>query len=52
MLGMDELNVNWSVFEKINDEKEKLEHPSLFNMGSSGLHLIPATFETGTQVSA
>ena len=33
-------------------EREKLEHPPLFNMGNCGLHLIHRTFETDIQANA
>ena len=46
MLGMDGLNVNWCVFDKISAEKEKY-HAPLFNVGSCDLHLIHGVFETG-----
>ena len=47
MLGMDGLNVNWCVFDKINVEREKHNHAPLFNVCSCGLHTIHGAFETG-----
>ena len=47
MLGMDGPNVNWCVFDKINEEREKHNYAPLFNVGICGLHLIHGAFETG-----
>ena len=47
MLGMDGPNVNWLIFDKLNGEREKHNHLSLYNIGSCGLHSIHGAFETG-----
>ena len=47
MLEMDGPNVNCVIFDKLNGEREKHNHSSLYNMVSCGLHSIHGAFKTG-----
>ena len=50
-VGMDGPNVNWSFYDKLNDERNELTLPELFYTGSCGLHILPGSFKTGANAT-
>lgn len=46
-VGMDGPNVNWSFYDKLNEERKELTLPELLHTGSCGLHILHGAFKTG-----
>ena len=48
-LSMDAPATNWSVFEKMSDQRKSDEIPCLENMGSCGLHTVSSAIQNGAK---
>ena len=48
-LSMDGPATNWSVFEKMSDQRKNDEIPCLENIGSCGLHTVSNTLQNGAK---
>jgi hypothetical protein len=47
-LSMDGPNVNWKLYNNINEERrENEQYPGLIDVGSCGLHVVHGAFRTG-----
>ena len=50
-VGMDGSNVNWSFYNKLNNERNELTLPELLHTGSCGLHILHGSFKTGVNAT-
>ena len=48
---MDGHNVNWSNYNKLNNERNELALPELLHTGSCGLHILHRSFKTGANAT-
>ena len=46
-LSMDVPNVKWSIFSKLQKQREEEELPPLEDVGSCGLHVVSVAFQNG-----
>ena len=47
--SMDGASTNWSVFEKMSDQRKNDEIPCLENIGSCGLHTVSNALKNGAK---
>ena len=47
--SMDGASTNWSVFEKMSDQRKNDEIPCLKNIGSCGLHTVSNALKNGAK---
>ena len=47
--SMDGVSTNWSVFEKMSDQRKNDEIPCLENIGSCGLQIISNALQNGAK---
>ena len=50
-VGMDGSNVNWSFYNKLNNERNELTLPELLHTGSCGLLILHGSFKTGVNAT-
>ena len=48
-IAMDGPNVNWSVFNMVEEERKVNNFPLLINIGSCALHIVHGAFENGAK---